>query len=132
MKISRVQATWCRVPIPEERRFTSDFGLVSTFDSVIVRIDTACGLTGWGEAKAGVGSAAACAGLAAIINLDYAPLLVGLGVRELSMAGTALPRVKQRIRRLAAGPATQRARAIMDQVDEVRIATLLDDFNEGL
>ena len=62
----------------------------------------------------------------------YAPLLVGLGVRELSMAGTALPRVKQRIRRLAAGPATQRARAIMDQVDEVRIATLLDDFNEGL
>lgn len=62
----------------------------------------------------------------------YAPLLIGLGVRELSMAGTALPRVKQRIRRLAAGPATQRARAIMDQVDEVRIATLLDDFNEGL
>lgn len=62
----------------------------------------------------------------------YAPLLIGLGVRELSMAGTALPRVKQRIRRLAAGPATQRARAIMDQVDETRIATLLDDFNEGL
>ncbi|GHD39203.1 phosphoenolpyruvate-protein phosphotransferase [Thalassobaculum fulvum] len=62
----------------------------------------------------------------------YAPLLVGLGVGELSMAGTALPRVKQRIRRLAAGPATQRARAIMDQVDETRIATLLDDFNEGL
>ncbi len=62
----------------------------------------------------------------------YAPLLVGLGVRELSMAGTALPRVKQRIRRLAAGPATQRARAIMDQADEARIAALLDDFNEGL
>ena len=48
------------------------------------------------------------------------------------MAATALPRVKQRIRRLAAGPATQRARAIMDQADETRIATLLDDFNEGL
>lgn len=62
----------------------------------------------------------------------YAPLLVGLGVRELSMAGTSLPRVKQRIRRLASGPATQRARAILDQVDETRIATLLDDFNEGL
>ncbi len=62
----------------------------------------------------------------------YAPLLIGLGVRELSMAATALPRVKQRIRRLAAGPATQRARAIMDQADEIRIATLLDDFNEGL
>ena len=62
----------------------------------------------------------------------YAPLLVGLGVRELSMAGTALPRVKQRIRRLAVGPATQRARAIMDQTDEGLIAALLDDFNEGL
>ncbi|MFC4167036.1 mandelate racemase/muconate lactonizing enzyme family protein [Teichococcus aestuarii] len=84
MKISRVQATWCRVPIPEERRFTSDFGLVSTFDSVIVRIDTECGLTGWGEAKAGVGSAAACAGLAAIVNLDYAPLLLGQDPRDIS------------------------------------------------
>ena len=43
-----------------------------------------------------------------------------------------MPRVKQRIRRLAVGPATQRARAIMDQTDEGRIAALLDDFNEGL
>lgn len=84
MKISRIEATWCRVPIPEERRFTSDFGLVSTFDSVIVRIETECGLTGWGEAKAGVGSAAACAGLAAIINLDYAPLLLGQDPRDIS------------------------------------------------
>lgn len=84
MKISRIEATWCRVPIPEERRFTSDFGLVSTFDSVIVRVDTECGLTGWGEAKAGVGSAAACAGLAAIINLDYAPLLLGQDPRDIS------------------------------------------------
>lgn len=62
----------------------------------------------------------------------YAPLLVGLGVKELSMSATALPRVKQRIRRLSFGPATQRARAIMDQVDEGRIAVLLDDFNDGL
>lgn len=84
MKISRVQAIWCRVPIPEERRFTSDFGLVSTFDSVIVRVDTECGLTGWGEAKAGVGSAAACAGLAAIVNEDYAPLLLGQDPRDIS------------------------------------------------
>lgn len=62
----------------------------------------------------------------------YAPLLLGLGVKELSMSATALPRVKQRIRRLSFGPATQRARAIMDQLDEGRIAVLLDDFNEGL
>ncbi|MDF1793748.1 MAG: phosphoenolpyruvate--protein phosphotransferase [Thalassobaculaceae bacterium] len=62
----------------------------------------------------------------------FAPLLVGLGVKELSMSATALPRVKQRIRRLSFAPATQRARAIMDQLDEGRIAVLLDDFNDGL
>jgi phosphotransferase system enzyme I (PtsI) len=62
----------------------------------------------------------------------YAPLLLGLGVKELSMAARALPRVKQRIKRLALGAATHRARAIMDQTDEGRIAALLDDFNEGL
>ncbi|MBP0496416.1 mandelate racemase/muconate lactonizing enzyme family protein [Pararoseomonas indoligenes] len=84
MKISRVQATWCRVPIPYERQHTSDFGRVPTFDSVIVRVETDTGLTGWGEAKAGVGSAAACAGLAAIINDDYAPLLLGQDPRDIS------------------------------------------------
>lgn len=62
----------------------------------------------------------------------YAPLLVGLGVKELSMGAVALPRVKQRIRRLSLMAATQRAAAILDQVDEGRIAALLDDFNEGL
>jgi L-alanine-DL-glutamate epimerase-like enolase superfamily enzyme len=84
MRIRRVHATWCRVPIPYERQHTSDFGRVPTFDSVIVRVETDCGITGWGEAKAGVGSAAACAGLAAIINDDYAPLLVGQDPRDIS------------------------------------------------
>lgn len=84
MKITRIQATWCHVPIPYERQHTSDFGRVTSFDSVIVRIETDAGLTGWGECKAGVGSAAACAGLAAIVNLDYAPLLVGQDPRDVS------------------------------------------------
>ncbi|HYZ31557.1 MAG TPA: mandelate racemase/muconate lactonizing enzyme family protein [Crenalkalicoccus sp.] len=84
MRITDVQATWCHVPIPEERQFISDFGRVASFDSVIVRIDTDAGLTGWGEAKAGVGSAAACAGLAAIVNLDFAPLLRGEDPRDIS------------------------------------------------
>ena len=59
----------------------------------------------------------------------YAPLLLGLGIRELSMAATALPRVKQRIRGLDFLAATRCARVIMDQSDSGRIATLLDDFN---
>jgi phosphotransferase system enzyme I (PtsI) len=59
----------------------------------------------------------------------YAALLIGLGIRELSMAATALPRVKQRIRNLDLLAATRFARVIMDQSDTGRIATLLDDFN---
>ncbi len=60
----------------------------------------------------------------------YTALLLGLGIRELSMAPANIPRVKQRIRSLDLAAATQRARAIMDQLDDARIASLLDDFNE--
>ena len=52
MKITRVAATWVQVPIPPERQHLSDFGRQPSFDSVIVRIETDAGLTGWGEAKA--------------------------------------------------------------------------------
>jgi len=83
MKINSVHATWVHVPIPYERQHVSDFGRVASFDSVIVRIE-ADGLVGWGEAKAGVGSASSAHGLAAIINRDYAPLLVGQDPRDVS------------------------------------------------
>ena len=59
----------------------------------------------------------------------YSALLLGLGIRDLSMAAASLPRVKQRIRSLDLVAATRRARLIMDQSDAGRIATLLDDFN---
>jgi phosphoenolpyruvate-protein phosphotransferase (PTS system enzyme I) len=59
----------------------------------------------------------------------YTALLLGLGVRELSMAWPALPRVKQRIRSIDLLAATRRARMIMDQSNSGRIAALLDDFN---
>jgi len=59
----------------------------------------------------------------------YAALLLGLGLRTLSMAPRNIPRVKQRIRNLDMVAATRRARAIMDQSDAGRIAALLDDFN---
>ena len=84
MKITGVRATWVHVPIPYERQHVSDFGRIASFDSVIVKIETDAGLVGWGEAKAGVGSAASAHGLAAIINQDYAPLLVGQDPRDVS------------------------------------------------
>lgn len=59
----------------------------------------------------------------------YTALLVGLGVRELSMAAPSLPRVKQRVRQLDSASAAMRAEIIMTQADSGRIAALLDDFN---
>jgi phosphotransferase system enzyme I (PtsI) len=59
----------------------------------------------------------------------YAALLLGLGVRELSMTARNLPQVKQRIRNIDLTSATMRAQIIMEQIDSGRIATLLDDFN---
>ncbi len=59
----------------------------------------------------------------------YTALLLGLGIRDLSMAAASLPVVKQRIRSLDLVAATRRARVIMDQSDSARIAQLLDDFN---
>ncbi len=82
MKITAVRAAWVHVPIPPERQHVSDFGKIASFDSMIVKIDTDAGLVGWGEAKAGVGSASSAYGLAAIINRDFAPLLVGQDPRD--------------------------------------------------
>jgi phosphotransferase system enzyme I (PtsI) len=62
----------------------------------------------------------------------YTALLLGFGLRELSMALTSLPRITQRIRKLDLGAATRRVRIIMDQWDAARISHLLDDFNSSL
>jgi phosphotransferase system enzyme I (PtsI) len=59
----------------------------------------------------------------------YTALLLGLGIRDLSMSPANIPGVKQRVRSLDLVAATRRARVIMDQSDSGRIAQLLDDFN---
>jgi phosphotransferase system enzyme I (PtsI) len=59
----------------------------------------------------------------------FAALLLGLGVRELSMTTRSLLRVKRRVRVLNLVEAARRARTIMDQGDGRQIAALLDDFN---
>jgi phosphotransferase system enzyme I (PtsI) len=59
----------------------------------------------------------------------FVPLLLGLGIQELSMAVSNIPRIKQRIRNLDFAAASRCARIIMEQSDSGRIAMLLDDFN---
>ena len=59
----------------------------------------------------------------------YSALLLGLGIRDLSMTPSSIPLVKQRIRELDLAAASHRAGVMMDQVDAGRIAMLLDDFN---
>ena len=60
----------------------------------------------------------------------FTALLLGLGLRNLSMAPANIGRVKERVRTLDLRAATQRARQVMDQIDDARIASLVDDFNE--
>ena len=62
-------------------------------------------------------------------DLRYTPLLLGLGIRDLSMPTSALPRIKQRVRSLDQREATRCAELIMTQWDSGRIAALLDDFS---
>jgi len=78
MKIKSITAHWVRVPIPEAQQHVSDFGRVSSFDATIVRIETACGLVGYGEAKEEVGSSGNNHGLTAIIRHKFAPMLIGV------------------------------------------------------
>jgi phosphoenolpyruvate-protein phosphotransferase (PTS system enzyme I) len=62
----------------------------------------------------------------------FTALLLGLGIRDLSMAAASIPIVKQRIRTLDLVAATRRARVVMDQSDSRRIEQLVDDFNGSL
>lgn len=59
----------------------------------------------------------------------YSCLFVGLGVRELSMGPKALPRVKDRIRKMESTAATQLALSAIIQRDPGEIGKLLDAFN---
>jgi D-galactarolactone cycloisomerase len=77
MKITNVEARWLRGEIPEANQHVSDFGRLTTFDTALVRVDTDEGITGFGEAKAAVGSAGDHAAIVATINSELRELLKG-------------------------------------------------------
>jgi L-alanine-DL-glutamate epimerase-like enolase superfamily enzyme len=84
MKISDVKATWLRYPIPEDKQHVSDFGRLTTFDMTLVEIDTDAGITGYGEAKAQVGSASDNHALLAAIREELKPLLLGRDPQQIN------------------------------------------------
>ncbi|MFC1464850.1 MAG: mandelate racemase/muconate lactonizing enzyme family protein [Candidatus Brachytrichaceae bacterium NZ_4S206] len=84
MRIADVTATWLHCPIPHEQQHVSDFGRIASFDMTLVTITTDDGLTGYGEAKAGVGSAAVCASLVTCVREELRPLLIGQDPREIN------------------------------------------------
>jgi phosphotransferase system enzyme I (PtsI) len=61
----------------------------------------------------------------------FSVLLLGLGIRDLSMSASRLPRVKQRIRALELAAAQRCAREVMEQTDSARTSALLDEFDAG-
>jgi L-alanine-DL-glutamate epimerase-like enolase superfamily enzyme len=84
MKIKSIEARWIHVPIPEAQQHVSDFGKIASFDSTLVRIETECGLVGYGEAKEEVGSEGNNTALAMLINNKFGPLLIGEDPRDIT------------------------------------------------
>jgi phosphotransferase system enzyme I (PtsI) len=70
-----------------------------------------------------------CGELAASPKLT--PLLLGLGVRSLSMNASAVPKVKQMIRSVAIDACVRFARRVMEQSDPERIRAMVDTFGRG-
>jgi phosphotransferase system enzyme I (PtsI) len=56
----------------------------------------------------------------------YAALLLGLGIRDLSMSSSSLPLVKDRIRSITLAQAERCAQAVMEESDSERISRLID------
>lgn len=83
MKIVSITATWLQVPIPDALRHTSSFGRAQTFDSVLVRVRTACGIEGIGEGKSSVYTASDNHALVQIVEREFAPRLLGEDPRDI-------------------------------------------------
>ncbi|MFH1158423.1 MAG: phosphoenolpyruvate--protein phosphotransferase [Pseudomonadota bacterium] len=58
----------------------------------------------------------------------FTALLIGLGIREMSLGFDSLPRIKQRIRALTIEKSNEHARHVMDQYDPDRIIQIVRNF----
>jgi L-alanine-DL-glutamate epimerase-like enolase superfamily enzyme len=89
VKIQSVEADWLHVPLAAEKQHRSDFGHITAFDVVLVRVRTEDGSVGYGEAKPAVGSSGNGSALVAIVEHELAPLLVGQDAAQIGALGTA-------------------------------------------
>ncbi len=63
-------------------------------------------------------------------NPKLTPLLLGLGLRTLSMNASAVPRVKQVVRSVSSADCARLARRVMEQTEPAEIRALIEDFAE--
>lgn len=83
MKIRSIQATWLHVPLPPDKRFShSDYGVATTFDTLLVRIETEGGLVGYGEAKSNTGGTGSYLTLKTLVEQELGPQLIGQDARD--------------------------------------------------
>ncbi|MGV3719868.1 MAG: mandelate racemase/muconate lactonizing enzyme family protein [Actinomycetota bacterium] len=83
-RIVDVRASWLQAAVPPEKRHTSSFGLMDTFNTGLITIETEDGLIGFGEGKVHVGSGGNYAAMCAVVEHELAPLLVGEDARNIS------------------------------------------------
>src|SRR5687767_9504799 len=83
-RISHVSCAWLQAAIPLERRHTSDFGRMDSFNTGLVMVRTEDGLTGYGEAKVHVGSAGNYRAVCAVVEHELRPLLLGADSRNIA------------------------------------------------
>lgn len=102
MKIQDVEAVWLHCPLEGAAQHVSDFGRIRSFDSVLVTVTDESGRRGYGEAKAGVGSAADCAAVAALIRHELRPRLIGQEAGDVARLWSLMyngPRAEDALRR---------------------------------
>ena len=64
-------------------------------------------------------------------NPRFTAMLLGFGLRDLSMAPPHVPRVKQRILSLAASDSARHTEELLRQTEAERVASLIDAFPDG-
>jgi L-alanine-DL-glutamate epimerase-like enolase superfamily enzyme len=103
MSIAHCHASWVQFPVSPDRQHTSDFGRICQFDAAIVRVETECGIVGWGEAKNAAGSAGDYAALIYLLNNEIAPRLIGLDARDINNIWSRLYNGPRHVHALARG-----------------------------